>query len=210
MGQGSCVRVDGGRGSARTRRYRARDSRDCGRASSEARSEGVAPLSTEAVVCRAKRREGRDWLGSRLGLAVGCCHPESPWGGRRPHYKAVRRPVAVGVRSRMVLAMQKVEGSSPFIRFENPLRTAGFRCQTPSQARLFRSTRKCRASWCGRPSADGMTAVSPRQLSAPPADRILSTPPPQRARRKARDSVSRLDPTRDGQETRVACSFERA
>ena len=83
----------------------------------QARREAKAQrFSLKPLVCRAKRRQGRDWLGSRLGLAVGCCHPESLWGGRHPHCKAVWRPVTVGDRSRTVLAMQKVEGSSPFIR----------------------------------------------------------------------------------------------
>ena len=36
---------------------------------------------------------------------------------RRPHNRAKWRPLTVPVGSRAILAMQKVEGSSPFIRF---------------------------------------------------------------------------------------------
>ena len=64
----------------------------------------------------------RGWL----GVAVGCCHAESLWGGRRPPCKPVRPSVAVRVRSRVALAMQKVEGSSPFIRFQNPRKSGLF------------------------------------------------------------------------------------
>ena len=144
--------------SARTFRHRARGPSDRGRASSEARSKGVAPLSVEAAVCRAKWREPRDWLGSRLGLAVGCCHSESLWGGRYPQCKAVWRPVTVRDRSRIVLAMQKVEGSSPFIRSHKSPRESGDFCLKGRQRELRRETPlsgcTCRVgSRCGCDSA---------------------------------------------------------
>ena len=65
------------------------------------------------------------WLGSRLGLPVGCWRPQSLTLEPDPRSHGVWRLVTAAVPLRIVLAMQKVEGSSPFIRFTAP-RKRGF------------------------------------------------------------------------------------
>ena len=56
------------------------------------------------------------WLASWLGLAVHCGHLGSLWGSGNHLTKRFRPFLTVPVSSRFVLAMQKVEDSSPFIR----------------------------------------------------------------------------------------------
>jgi hypothetical protein len=79
--------------------------------------------------CPARLREVLPLLTSARYLARSRCQllaaqvaPPSP----EPHDQAICQFLSVPVRSRMVLAMQKVEGSSPFIRSMKPPQTRGF------------------------------------------------------------------------------------
>ena len=64
---------------------------------------------------------------SMSALSVRCRQLGSAGGAGEPQNRAECQPGSAPISSRPVLAMQKVEGSSPFIRFQNPVVTAGFR-----------------------------------------------------------------------------------
>ena len=66
------------------------------------------------------------WSGFGSGSPVGCCRLMSLATDDHPHDLAVWRLLAAPVSSRHVLAMQKVNGSSPFIRFQKPAGNCGF------------------------------------------------------------------------------------
>jgi hypothetical protein len=109
-------------------RFRAARRRNCHRVTGFTDGLGrlLALAKTVPATARYRSIGPSGWLAAGLAFLVRCWHPVSLWTNTNPDNGAKCPLLSPPVSSRHVLAMQKVEGSSPFIRFAEPAGNGGF------------------------------------------------------------------------------------